>query len=47
MNHFIPHVMPGTPLNQASMLFMLMAAARAKSAAFIGFINDDHNEISC
>ena len=42
MNTFIPHVMPGTPPNQASMLSTLMAAARAKSAAFVHIKNDDN-----
>ena len=37
--------MPGKPPNQASMLSTLMAAARAKSAAFICFINNDNNEL--
>jgi hypothetical protein len=45
MNAFIPHVMPGTPPNQVSMLSTLMAAARAKSAVFMRFINDDNNEL--
>jgi hypothetical protein len=44
MNAFIPHVMPGTPPNQVSMLSRLMAAARAKSAAFICMIHDDDND---
>ena len=48
MNNFISHVMPGTPPNQASTLStLIMAAARAKSAAFIRFIYDDHNKVSC
>jgi hypothetical protein len=37
--------MPGTPPNQASMLCTLMAAARAKAAVFLRFINDDENEL--
>ena len=32
MNNFIPHVMPGTPPNQASMLSMLMMAAATAKA---------------
>ena len=45
MNAFTPHVMPGTPPNQASVLSTLMATARAKSAVFMRFINDDENEL--
>ena len=47
MNAFTHQVMPGMPPNQASMLSTLMAATRAKSAAFIRFLNDDNNEFSC
>jgi len=47
MNVFTPHVMPGMPPNQASMLSTLMAATRAKAAAFIRMIHDDNNEFSC
>ena len=47
MNAFTIHMMPGMPPNQASMLSLLMAAARAKSAAFIRMIHDDNNEFSC
>ena len=46
MNVFTHHVMPGMPPNQAAMLSTLMAAARAKSAAFIRFLSDDNNEFS-
>ena len=45
MNAFIPHVMPGTPPNQASMISMLIAAAREKSAVFMHFVNDDDNKL--
>ena len=47
MNVFTPHVMPGMAPIQASMLSTLMAAARAKAAVFLRFINDDNNEFSC
>ena len=47
MNAFTIHMMPGMPPNQASMPSLLMAAARAKSAAFICMIHDDNNECSC
>jgi hypothetical protein len=45
MTVFTPHVMPGMPPNQASMLSTLMAAAKAKAAVFLRFINDDNNEL--
>ena len=37
--------MPGTPPNQASMLSTLTAVARAKSAVFMRFINDNNNDL--
>ena len=45
MSAFIPHVMPGTPPNQASILSTLMAAARVKSTVFLRFITNDNNEL--
>ena len=47
MDEFNSHrAMPGTPLNQGSMLSTLMTAAtRANSAAFICFLCDDNNEL--
>ena len=46
MNVCTPHVMPGMPPNQASMLSTLMATARSKAAVFLRFlINNDENEL--
>ena len=46
MNVFTPqHVMSGMLPNQASMFSAPMAAARAKAAVFLRFINDDEHEL--